>query len=265
MQTALIGNAGNLEPRGQADLILETDHRIANSLAIIAGLVRSEISALSACKPAEPISIRRSLLHLSLRIDALGRLHRLLMDPGSSGMVEFSVHLREIIDAAEHSLINSANQRITFNCENGIAFSAKRARLIGSFIVEAIINSLKHSHPADGRGAICIDCKRTSGDRLVIEVKDNGQNQLPILSVDERPVSGMGSRLMRSFAESLCAELEVADTGTAYAIRLQLPISESGGGRLESKRQSDINLICPGGRKGRHSRSQRGNGHVLAR
>lgn len=227
MPTGLICEASKPEPRNQADLILEANHRIANSLAIIAGLIRSELSDLSSCKLPAPTSFRRSLRNLSLRIDALGRLHRLLTDADSKGTVELSAYLREIVDAGTRSLANKANVKIAFNCDRGITFLANRASIIGSFVVEAMINSLKHSRRPDGCTIIYIDCKRTNHDRLVIEVKDNGLKQLTTVGSEGRPHAGTGSRLMRSLAELLRADLEIPNVSTGHTIRLQLPICDN--------------------------------------
>src|ERR1700740_3439030 len=81
------------------DAAAEANHRIANNLTIIAEYVRSELFSLSGDKtPALP-SIRRALQQLSLRIDAIGRLHRLLTSSSHATSVEIGAYLAEIADA----------------------------------------------------------------------------------------------------------------------------------------------------------------------
>ena len=63
-----------------SDPVVEAHHRIANNLAIIAGLIRSELLTLASEAQANAGYARRLLQQMSLRIDAVGRLHRLLMN-----------------------------------------------------------------------------------------------------------------------------------------------------------------------------------------
>src|SRR5262249_24413824 len=89
-----------MDPPDAAD---EANHRIANSLAAVAAYVRSELSSLTRDKNLDVLTISRSLQQLSLRIDAIGRLHRLLTN-SSAADVEICAYLREIADAAHCSL-----------------------------------------------------------------------------------------------------------------------------------------------------------------
>jgi two-component sensor histidine kinase len=63
-----------------SDPVVEAHHRIANNLAIIAGLIRSELLKLATKEQPNAGYARRLLQQMSLRIDAVGRLHRLLMN-----------------------------------------------------------------------------------------------------------------------------------------------------------------------------------------
>jgi len=82
-----------------SDPVVEAHHRIANNLAIIASLIRSELLTLARKAQADAGYTRRLLQQMSLRIDAVSRLHRLLMNTTHGGTVELSTYLREIVDA----------------------------------------------------------------------------------------------------------------------------------------------------------------------
>ena len=83
---------------------VEADHRIANNLAIIAALIRSQAASL----PEEPMlpraDVRALLQEMSVRIDSVGRLHRLLMHRDGKAIVDLSAYLREVVDAVVGSL-----------------------------------------------------------------------------------------------------------------------------------------------------------------
>src|SRR5215472_16155638 len=141
------------------DPVLEANHRIANNLAIIAALIRSELLTLTKYA-SDPSYTRRLLQQMSLRIDAVARLHRLLMDTSHTAIVELGAYLRQIVDAATCSLTNSAGTRIICKFEGRNTVSAKHAAAMGLFVSEALVNSIKHAHHVDESGTICVSCRR---------------------------------------------------------------------------------------------------------
>jgi two-component sensor histidine kinase len=160
-----------VDPR---DAVAEANHRIANNLTIIAEYVRSELSSLSQEKTPDFLSLRRSLQQLSLRIDAIGRLHRLLTASSPAASVEICSYLREIADAACCSFARSERIKTSFLFDAEVLVTAEQAVAIGAIASEALVNSIKYSHPGDEPGVISIGCKRTMCNGLVVEVKDDG-------------------------------------------------------------------------------------------
>jgi two-component sensor histidine kinase len=78
MPESSVDSISDVEVIAVSDPLVESNHRIANSLAIIAGLIRSELLTLPTDAPPNAGYIRRLLQQMSLRIDAVGPLHRLL-------------------------------------------------------------------------------------------------------------------------------------------------------------------------------------------
>lgn len=155
-----------LDPR---DAAAEANHRIANNLSIVAAHVRSELLSLSQEKRPNFLSVSCSLRHLSLRIDAIGQLHRLLTR-SSPASVEVCAYLREIAGAAYHSLVHREPINISFLCDTEALVTPKQAVAIGAIVSEALVNSIKYSHPDGKLGVITIGCKRVRRNRLVIEI-----------------------------------------------------------------------------------------------
>jgi two-component sensor histidine kinase len=201
------------------DAAAEANHRIANNLAIISEYVRSELHSLDREGTPDFLSIRRSLQHLLLRIDAIGRLHRLLTSTSSRESVEIGAYLREIA-GAYCSLAPDERIKILFLFDAEALVTAKQAVAIGAIASEALVNSIKHSHPADEPGVISIGCKRIQRDGLVIEIKDDGVGR------PHEQCGGAGSDLMRAFAQSLNATLEFIDGHPGQIVRFELPLSD---------------------------------------
>jgi two-component sensor histidine kinase len=205
-----------------SDLIAEANHRIANNLGIIAGLIRAQVLKIPLDRPLDPLQVRASLEQMSLRIDAVGRLHRLLMNTGNGGSVELTAYLREIADAAMCSLANIERTDILFNLEGRTTVPARQAAAIGLLIGEALINSLKHGHPADQHGTIWISCKPQLDNGTVIEISDDGVG-LPAGFDSGRTSGGSGTYLMRQLAAQLSARLEFVNSNPGLIVRLALP------------------------------------------
>jgi len=208
------------------DAAAEANHRIANNLTIIAEYVRSELFSLSGDKTPDLPSIRRSLQQLSLRIDAIGRLHRLLTSSSHATSVEIRAYLAEIADAVRCSFAHVDRMKILCSCDTEALVSAKQAIAIGAIASEALVNSIKYSHPVDEPGVICIACRRTSRDGLLIEIKDDGVGRAHELSSKALSHGGAGTDLMRTFAHSLNAKLEIIDGHYGHTVRFELPLFE---------------------------------------
>lgn len=206
--------------------VAEANHRIANNLTIIAEYVRSELSSLSQEKTPDFLSISRSLQQLSLRIDAIGRLHRLLTNSSLSASVEICSYLREIADAARCSLARSDRIKTLFLCETDIRVTAKQAVAIGAVASEALVNSIKYSHPGGEPALISVGCKRTKCNGLVIEIKDDGVGRPPQFLDSEKQSGGTGTGLMRTLADSLDGRLDIIDGRPGYIVRLEVPMSD---------------------------------------
>ena len=206
-----------------SDPVVEAHHRIANNLAIIAALIRSELLTLA--KVAQPNAgyARRLLQQMSLRIDAVGRLHRLLMDTPHGGAVELCAYLREIVDAVTCSLTDAEQTKIVCRFGAEATVSAKQAAAIGLFVVEALVNSIKHAHPMDESGTIWINCKRASSSRLLVEIIDDGAGTSSDLDAAASQAIGSGARLMRAIAHELGAELAFTKSNPGQIVRLELP------------------------------------------
>jgi|SRR5262245_3512100 len=213
-----------IDARPSSIFAIEANHRIANNLTILAGLIRLEIGTLPADALIDRLYISHALEQISVRIDAVGRLHRLLYGEEN---VELGVYLREIADAATCSLVNTRSLEIRFMLENRIILPAKRASQIGLLVGEALTNSIKHARPSGEPGTVWITCSRQSADRLIVEIMDDGMG----LAADVNPISakgsGLGMHLMRGLARDLQGELVFVNDDPGHIVRLTVPVQHS--------------------------------------
>src|ERR1700761_700848 len=79
------------------DLVAEANHRAANSLALLGGLVRLQARAIG--KSSQPYSnaeIRLLFDGVAARIATIGQLHRMLATIPGEGTIALNLHLREV-------------------------------------------------------------------------------------------------------------------------------------------------------------------------
>jgi hypothetical protein len=93
------------------------------------------------------VGVRALLQEMSVRIDAIGRLHRLLMHQNGRAVVDLPAYLREIVDAMG-SLASAEHTEFSFDLDASYTASPKQGVAIGLLVGEAITNALKYAHPA---------------------------------------------------------------------------------------------------------------------
>ena len=198
----------------EVDAVAESDHRIANNLAIIAGMVR-EASAKLKANPHRDYDVAISVLaDLSTRIDAIGQLHRILTEQPGLPQIDLPKYLREVIKAAKSAFADSGS-RIAFEARTEFEAHPSIAKAMGLFLSEAITNALKHADAAYVRVVL-----RIGGQDLLLEVADNG----PGLPPDFDKKNSTGFRLMRSLALQLNGRVELDNcSGTGLCVRLIMP------------------------------------------
>src|SRR6187399_2150884 len=87
-------------PSPTMDLVAEANHRIANSLTLLVGMVRMQATTVK--KRAEPYSnaeVRHMLDGVAARITTISQLFRTLSHGGNDGIIGLKPHLHDIANA----------------------------------------------------------------------------------------------------------------------------------------------------------------------
>lgn len=175
----------------------ETDHRIANSLAVIGGLIRLRARAFTP-SIADP---KAFLLEIADRIDTVAHLHRLIAH-AETGTVSLGDHLQEICTRLA-SALTAAPPSIAMSCSSDTVVPFKLALPLGLIIAELFSNSLKYAHPAGLPVKISMTCNRTATGGLTIVYEDDGVG-FPE-GFDLLHDGHLGMRFIRSLSEQVRA------------------------------------------------------------
>jgi two-component sensor histidine kinase len=177
-----------LEPSGEAD------HRIANSLAAISGLVRMR------ARVAEDIADPKTfLLEIAARIETVAELH-LLLAYSNSGSVRLDQYLQEICEGLGSALATTTPV-YSVDCSPGHIVPSNVALPLGLITAELFSNSLKYAHPTGLPVRISISCGSTTADELQLSYEDDGVGFPEAFDVSHD--GHLGMRFIRSLSEQL--------------------------------------------------------------
>jgi two-component sensor histidine kinase len=204
------------------NLIAEANHRIANSLALLVGMVRMQASQVRrATAPLSPAEVRLMLEGVAARINTIGQLHRLLSHVEADGATNLRPHLKDVTDALVAAL-SSPDQIVEVRHSGADCMVLMRqVQPIILILCEVFINAIKYAHPAGVPLLMSVDCNTGGDGRLVLSVSDDGVG-LPE-GFDTANGGGLGFRVMRSLAAEIGADFSIQSTGLGLSFRLSLP------------------------------------------
>jgi two-component sensor histidine kinase len=230
MDTNLTNDHWQLSPAA-IDLVAEAHHRIANSLALLVGMVRMQ--AFSVKKKQEGLSnaeARHLLDGIAARINTIGQLHRILSHAGSDGVISLKPHLNDITDALVAALSSPEQAVKVVHTGGDCMVLTRQVQPIVLMLCEIFINALKYAHPAGVPLIMVVDCEVSGGGRLVLTISDDGVG-LPE-GFEPGQSGGLGFKVMRSLAAEIGGELQILSTRLGLSFRLSLPASAMAGAKL---------------------------------
>lgn len=191
----------------------EAEHRIANHLALIAGLVR--LRAADLARPeATAIDAQDILFRLSAQIDAVAALHRTLVgSPGSE--MELGDYLGAMLRPLARAL---AMTDVSMFVAKGLRLPPDMLLPIGQIVAETVTNAVKHGGTTPAVAVHAWRWKTT----LSLTVEDRGEG----LGGDPATVSGgAGFQLVHTLVDRLGGAAAFEDARPGLRFRLTLPFA----------------------------------------
>ena len=199
----------------QKDMLLdEMQHRVANSLQIIASIIMIK------AKSVESEDARRHLHDAHKRVISIAAVQQHLhasVTTGSLGAVDVKPYLKTLCEALAASMIGEGRAISLIVRGEGGSIHRRDAESLGLITTELVINSLKHAFneaSKDGRIIVGFD---VSGTDWRLSVSDNGVGK-PDVSAPAK--SGLGTGIVTALAKQLDAKLETLSgpTGTTVSV-----------------------------------------------
>jgi two-component sensor histidine kinase len=190
-------------------LLQELNHRVANSLQIIASVLMQRV------RSAQSEETRTHLRDAHHRVMSIATLQRQLAST-TSGEVSLRHYFTDLCASIGASMISDPELlSLTVDADDSVT-SAEKSVSMGLIVTELVINSLKHAYPGEAKGAIVIGFHSTN-DGWVLTVTDDG---IGIQGNHGSGKPGLGTGIVNALAAQLSATVEVtdADPGCRVAI-----------------------------------------------
>jgi two-component sensor histidine kinase len=196
-------------------LLLEMQHRVANSLQIIASILLLK---------AQSVQSEETRLHLHdahRRVMSVAAVQQQLLTSGSLDSIQLASYLSRLCETLAASMIGE-NRPVLLKVEaEDRAASSNEAVSLGLIVTELVINALKHAFVDDKPGSLIVVHYDVSEPNWRLKVSDNGIGRQ---AGDLRPtIPGLGTSIVEALARQLEAEVEISmqPEGTSVSVTHQ--------------------------------------------
>ena len=195
--------------REKAVLLQEVQHRVANSLQIIASVLMQSARKVQS---EEARGHLRDAHHRVMSIAAVQR-HLAVSTLGDVTLRPYFIQLCESLGA---SMIHDPERLSIAVTVDDSVVDANASVSLGLIITELVINALKHAFVEPKQGKIVVDY-RSDGRKWTLSVKDDGVG-MPTGEHKAKP--GLGTGIVEALAKQLRGRICVADAspGTAFTL-----------------------------------------------
>jgi two-component sensor histidine kinase len=198
-----------------ATMFRELQHRVANNLQFLSSFLGHAKRRLRERPEDSDIQIE----DLRARLATMGQIHRRLYDPENIG-----TPFEEIADDLCQTVLRaSAGSNVRHRVESsGVVLPPEPAQLVSLFLIEAVMNALKHAFPDRREGTIEVALRILPKDSgLLLRIADNGVGS----STRKHPgePGGLGTGIMTSLASQLDGTANTTLTPDGTSVELTFP------------------------------------------
>jgi two-component sensor histidine kinase len=189
------------------NLLKEVNHRVKNSLQIVASLLQLEIAHLGTSDAAT------SMQSAAARVAAVAAVHERLYSGENLAVVALDSFLGDLCRDLGRAL---GNNELQFELEPATVPS-NMALPLALIVNELVTNAIKHG------GRQCRIGLRNDGRSLQIRITDDGKGP----PTDKPHRSGMGSRILQGLVQQLGGSIETRQENGGYTVEAAIPLPAS--------------------------------------
>ncbi len=191
----------------KAVLLQELQHRVANSLQIIASVL------MQSARKVQSEETRTHLHDAHRRVMSVAALQKQLA-ASVTGDVELRPYFTALCESIGASMIHDHNQ---LSLDVGVDDSVTSADVsvsLGLIVTELVINALKHAFPDERKGKIKVDF-HSQGPNWTLSVTDDGVGMPP--DRDDAK-AGLGTSIVHALTKQLHAVVRVKDANPGTSV-----------------------------------------------
>jgi two-component sensor histidine kinase len=202
--------------RDRAEMLLaEVNHRVANSLTMVASMVAMQARA------SGNEEVRKILANTQARINAVATVHKQLYSSTEVQTIALDDFLPKLVEDIEGSMRGEGlSARVSKEVEQ-IALTTDQTISLGIILSEWVTNAYKYAYP-DRSGDIRVKLRKAGDGTAILSVEDDG------IGRGQEPVAqgtGLGSKLVQAMATALGGKISYVDRNPGTEARLILPLS----------------------------------------
>ena len=203
------------QARDRAEVLLtEVNHRVANSLTLVAALVKLQAGALT------DKSAKDALGEAHARILAISLVHKRLYSDGDVRFVALDEYLSSLLDHLETSMRHEGHgASVSYQIEP-LKLPTDATVNLGVVVAEWVTNAFKYAYP-DRRGEVRVRLKSLPDGRAELVVEDDGVGRS-----ENGPAkgTGLGTKLVNGVAATMGAEIQYLARQPGTTARLAFPL-----------------------------------------
>ena len=192
-------------------LLQEINHRVKNSLQLVAGMLRLQAG--------DDPHLGQRLQEASSRIMAIGRAHDRLYRSPQIAKIEMSDYLSDICNDLKQVIPNCD---ILFVASDQFSFNTDQAINLALVVTELVANAAKHAYPDGRRGPIQIRVGRKDDAVAGISVRDEGVGLAPDFEITKR--DGFGMRLVNALVKQTHGQFRIERHPRGTEFILEIPM-----------------------------------------
>jgi two-component sensor histidine kinase len=198
--------------RERAEVLLsEVNHRVANSLQLVAALVHLQ------SKTFTDESAKEALKETERRIQAISQIHQSLYTSSDVTEVALNDYLGVLLDNLGVAMQNDGHAARLSRKLDPVLLPTDQSISLGVVAAELVTNAFKYAYPPGQSGEIRVTLQQLPKGRAELVVQDDGVG----LGADASPGgTGLGSKIIAAMAAGLKTEVEYLDRTPGTAARL---------------------------------------------
>jgi len=197
--------------RDKAEVLLaEVNHRVANSLSMVASMVRLQANE------AKDKASKDALSEVQTRIYAISAVHRRLYSSGDTKFVELDEYLSALLGNVEAAMRGEGHAASLKYQLEPLRLTTDASVNLGVIMAEWVTNAYKYAYPDRG-GEIRVNLKQLADGRAELVVEDDGVGRGDGTVVKG---TGLGTRIVAAMAHTIGAEVQYVARNPGTAARL---------------------------------------------